>query len=311
MSVSDFKVYTHSEYQNILANELVKEKTFKFNPRPVANIKKGIMYVFKTFNEQTYEGVLVEGFNFYKRGFNSPIQSDKKSQVTLRGYGVIKNKNLAKALREKIRESLIAATKKDFFTENCDLVLRFSGISTCSGSGSHKNKHGICISAKSVFEKLKNVEICPNNNGENITCLYRNILHSQKDFEKLKIVYSADDEKYYVSNNIAFSFDGENNNTCFNNGERGKFVHNNLPLDCIDENIYSSHTKNLSGLFCLNITGVYLNDDSTKQDTMTVWAKIENCHLVSDVYEISETINQQQQNDDEDDILNDECGEYC
>lgn len=303
------QVYSPIEFQNVLANQIIKNNTFKFNTRPVPNIKKGTMYCFKAFNDHAYNGVFVESFSFFKKDFNSSIQLDKRTQVGLRGYGNIKNKNLVAVLREKIRAALMEVTSKDHFTENCDVVLRFSGIATCSGMESARNKHTVCISAKAVFEKLKNVEIVPNKNGESVSCLFKNIVHSHKEFEKLKITYCDQEENFTITNG-PIKYNPESGQYSLVKRENRKFIHNVMPSDCIDENIYSSHTKSLSGLLSVGLTGVYLNDETLRHDTMTVWCKIENAHLVTDTYEVSQNVAYgfgiEGNEDYEDDILREE-----
>jgi len=262
---------TVESYQEKLANVVIPNMSFKFNSRPVANIKKGTMYNLQRFNSHTINGLEIENFKFFERAYGSN-QSDKTGKCSLKGFAEIKNENVKKILVDKIKNGLREATSKDLFENDCDVVLRLNNLTTCSGGVDNRSIHNKCTQAKNIFERLKFVEISSNNAAEVTPCLYNNFVHSHKEYNKLRISHNPNSGQYTVCNN-----------------EYGTFVINETPKLHPDESIYSSHTNSLSGIINIRLTGVYLKDDDTVSNTIKLWGTILKTDLLTYISEISDT----------------------
>lgn len=280
-------ICTSIEYQDVLSDD-VERRVFKFNTRPSPNVKNGIIYSLQRFTPNSLNGLYVENMSFFEKTYGS--ESGSTLKCNLRGHAEIKNEKLNRTLISKIKTGLKASTGKELFTDDCNLVLRFGGINTCSGTQDGlkvQSVHLKCSQAKKLFESLKSTEICTNTNV--VPCLFKTFVHNYKDFNNIKF-YSNDQS-------------GTGEYTMFNedsNGEK-RFIINQYPKIHPDENIYLLHSNKLSGLVNINITGVYVKDDVNLSDTIKVWCRIESCHLLSNLSEISEFLKDDE--DETDDVL--------
>jgi len=275
-------------YQSKLANEILPKMSFKFNPRPVANIKKGTMYNLQKFNSHIIIGLEVENFTFFEKAYGSN-QSDKNLNCYLKGFADIKNDNVKKVLIEKIKEGLKKATSTEFFEQDCEIILRLNNLPTCFGNIDNKSIHSRCSQAKNIFEKLNYVKICSINTAEVAPCLYNNLVHSHKEYNKLKIAHNPNSGQYNVCNN-----------------EHGTFVINETPKLHPDETIYTSYLRNPSGIINIRLTGVYLKDDVALSNTIKLWCTILKTDLLTPISELSQTCLKTEDYLGQDDILWDE-----
>jgi hypothetical protein len=69
--------------------------------------------------------------------------------------------------------------------------------------------------------------------------------------------------------------------------------------------MYCLYNKPLSGLLNITITGVYLRDDSQQSDTIKLWCRVENSHLLSNMLNISDNVwaRENEQYDEENELL--------
>ena len=87
-------------YQTTLVENVIPNMSFKFNNRPVANIKNGNMYNLQKFNSHIINGLYVTNFTFFERAYGSN-PSDKNVKCYLKGYADIVNENVKKILISK------------------------------------------------------------------------------------------------------------------------------------------------------------------------------------------------------------------
>lgn len=279
--------YSYLEYQNILANE-ISGRLFKFNNRPSANVKNGIIYGFQRFNSNIINGIYVENMSFFEKSYGTDNSNIVK--CNFRGHADIQNETLRNMLTQKIKTNLYEVLKKPLFTDDCRLVLRFGGISTCSGNqedSRYQSIHFKCSQAKKQFEDVYSTQLCYNRPNTNLVpCLYNNFVYNHKDFNKLR---------FYVDENMG-KF------TMFNQEEQNerKFTISH-PKIHPDENIYLAYSNKLSGLINILITGVYIKDDNVLSDTMKLWCLIQSSHMISNVSDITTS---GEYDDEIDDILN-------
>lgn len=282
--------YTHIEYQDILADEL-SNRCLKFNNRASSSCKTGLIYNLSRFSNNTLIGVYVENMSFFEKSYgseNSPI-----IKCTFRGHGDIQSETLRNVLTQKIKSSLFDMLKKPLFTDDCRLVLRFGSMSTCSGNldgSKYESIHLKCSQAKKLFEELYSTQLCHNRPNTNLVpCLYNNFVYNHSDFNNLKFYPDQNTGKFTM-------FNQEQNN-------EKRFAITEHPKIHPDENVYLLYSNKLSGLVNIHISGVYIKDDNTLSDTMKVWCNINSCYLLSNVSDISRSINYND-NEFEDDILN-------
>lgn len=273
--------FSYLEYQNLLATDLAG-RVFKFNNRPSANVKNGIIYGFQRFNSNNLNGVCVENMSFFEKSYGT--ESSNIIKCNVRGHADIQNENLNNVLIQKIKSGLYDIVKKPLFTDDCRLVLRFGGMSTCSGNqddSKYQSIHLKCSQAKKHFEDLYNTKLCFNRPNSNLVpCLYNNFVHNHKDFNKLKFYYDETTGKYNMFN------DEEMN-------ER-KFTITQYPKIHPDENVYLLYSNKLSGIANIQITGVYIKDDNILSDTIKLWCTVQSCHLLSNVSDLSTSFDEEE-----------------
>lgn len=283
--------YTSQEYQHVLCDDITG-RVFKFNNRPSANVKNGIIYGLQWLNSNTINGIHVENMSFFEKVYG--IDSSNGNKCNFRGHADIQNEKLRDVLISKLKTSLNETIKKPVFTDNCRLVLRFGGLNTCSGnqdSSKYQSIHLKCSQAKGLFEDVYSTQICSNKASSNLVpCLYNNFVHNYNDFNKIRFYRDEATGKYTMYNH-----EDSNERT---------FKITQYPKIHPDENIYKLYTNKLSGLVNILITGVYIKDDSVLSDTMKVWCIIQSSHLLSNVSEISTSLSLSDDEDNEDDILN-------
>jgi len=253
-------------YQSMLANEIIPKMSFKFNSKPVSNVKKGTMYNLVKFNSHIINGLEVDTFTFFNKQYGKP------EECSLKGFANITNENVKKVLIDKVKNGLKAATSQEFFTEDCDIVLRLNGLSSCSGScGDDNNIHKNCSQAKNNFEAAKFFKIFSKPPAIAIPCLYNNLVHSYQEYNKLKIYCNKDLQQYTVCNQ-----------------ENGAFILNEASKQHPDENIYASYVNTLKGFVNIRITGIYLkDDDEVLSDTIKLWCTVLKTHLLTPITEIN------------------------
>lgn len=83
-------------------------------------------------------------------------------------------------------------------------------------------------------------------------------------------------------------YDSIKRNYFISNREDGKLSIIHKPNIHVDENTYSSYSNNNSGLFNVQITGIYFSEENIKNSTIKLWAGIINSHLVTNLFEISQ-----------------------
>lgn len=264
------KLYSINDWQQVLADEVLESRTFKFSSKPVASIRKGVMYNLLNINSHIINGIQLENFSFFNKAFGTNPSSTEITKCFYRGYADIKSTLVNDILRNKILVALKEATNQDYFTENANIVLRFNNITSCTSSSQSESIHNVCSQAREVFEKLHNVELTTNTNKTLSPCLFMNTLHSRCEFDKLKMFYDSSERNYFITNR-----------------EDGKLSLINKPNIHVDENIYSSYSNYHSGLFNIKITGVYFSEENIKNSTIKLWANIVNSHLVTNLFEIS------------------------
>lgn len=263
------KMETVAKFQETLASKVIPRLTFNFNPRPAANVKKGMMFNLQKFNSHILTGLQVKDFTFFEKEYGSTIRSDQATKCSLKGFARIQNNAVEQVLIQKIRSGLEEATGKDCFDESCEIVLRICGTPSCTGTVDPKSIHYKCSQARGIFEKLRMVEICANTAAGVTPCLYNNFIHSHKEFNKLKIAYEEESGQYTVCNN-----------------DTGSFIINDPPSLFPEENIYSSYSSPLKGVLNVRLTGVYLKDEN-KSDTIKLWCTILKSNLLTSLPEMS------------------------
>lgn len=248
------------DYQQTLATIVIPNMSFEFNSRPAANIKHGLMYNLKNCNSHVINGLQIHNLSFFDKQYGS-----SKTDVIccMRGFAHITNNDIKEILIDKIKKGLLTATSRQFFTDDCDIIIRLNNLPTCVGCDSDKNLHYNCFQAKHHFEKLNNVKLHSPNGGT--PCLFNNFLHSHKEFNKLQI--------------------SPNHTVC--NEDNGSFVLNDLPNFYPNENIYCSFTNKLSGLINIRITAVYIKNDNIVGDTIRLWCTLLRTDLLTPIPEIN------------------------
>ncbi|TLY46767.1 MAG: hypothetical protein E6K54_08130 [Gammaproteobacteria bacterium] len=269
-------------YQNTLAERVIPQLPFTFNPRPAANIKKGTMYNLKNYNSHALNGLQVENVTLFEKAYGA--KEEKNIKCFLKGFADISSEKVRDALIDKIRSGLKEATGREFFNKDCNIMLRINGIPTCSGSDDTKSIHYKCKEAKKVFEALRSMEVYKNNAiCETTPCLYNNFLHSHKEYNRLRVLPNPETNQYVVCNNVV---------------DR-TFVITETPRIHPDESIYATQSNGHGGSLNIKITGVYLKDEDNMSDTIKLWCMITRSNLVTNISEIS--CGWQQDDEDEDD----------
>lgn len=263
-----------TDYQTVLANHVLTNSNFVFNPRPSIYVKQGTMFILKRTTDHVYSGLQVSKFRFFDREYGSTAASTSKQLVYTKGYAEIFSEDVKAVLRDKIISALEKVTgKRDIFLPESNVVFRLNGLSSCLGGNiaNKTNPHSLCSEAKGVFESLENVKIC-NKNTMMIPCLYDNLVHSHGEFKNLKIFYDSRLGKYNVCNQDA-----------------GKFILTSTISPSVEENFYSSFSNTMTGILDLKIVGVYIKDMNTTSDTIKIWANLVESNLLTPFSEKAES----------------------